>query len=462
MKKLKNLFWVTMGLLTVGFLAGSYAIAPIATGYPAKYLCSSVYVNKMHPDTVWQRYIQPENPIFKLVDYTINHESKTVEVRLYGWILPSRARFTEGCGCTLTDNADASPRAEPSRENVIPNRESDSLEWPLGTSIARLSGHEKIKREKLQERLEEEFIEWPNAPRKNTWGVAVVYKDQLWAERYMDGIDKYTPLLSWSASKSLTGTLAGRWFTLTGEHWDQRANLPRAAREAHSGITWKDLLQMQGGLEFSEVYQPFSDATRMLYESSNMALFASEKNQAYPAGTHWSYSSGTSNIISWLIKEKTGGTQGSFEQFARKEFLDVLGIPEAVFEYDASGTFVGSSYFHASPQSWLKIALLYKNKGDWFGRQLLSDEWIDFALRPASDSKGRYGAQIWLNRKTGKSDNQLFPKLPEDTFMFQGYQGQYIVVIPSWDLMVVRMGVMRDKSWSMEQLILEVAGIVKS
>lgn len=162
-----------------------------------------------------------------------------------------------------------------------------------------------------------------------------------------------------------------------------------------------------------------------------------------------------------MIKEKTGGNQTSFEQFARTEFLDVLGIHEAIFEYDGSGVFVGSSYFHASPHSWLKISILYKNKGKWFGNQLLSEEWVEFALRPASDSKGRYGAQIWLNKKAKATDKQLFPNLPEDTFMFQGYQGQYIVVIPSWDLMVARMGVMRDPHWKMEQLILDINNILE-
>lgn len=461
MKKRHKILSVIGSLLVLIFTLFTIAIAPIATGYPAKYMCSSVYVNTMNPDTVWTQYIQPENPIFRLVDYSIDEDSKTVEVKLYGLLLPSKAKFVTGCGCILVDEESDLSLNEIIRDVPI-NTQMDTLEWPLGSRTVVLSGENKLKQDKLKARIEKEFVEELNAPRKNTWGVAVAYKDQLWAESYMEGIDKHTPLLSWSASKSLTGTLAGRWFTLSGEHWEQKAELPAAESNNISAITWKDILQMQDGLAFSEVYQPFSDATEMLYESRNMALFASTKEQEFPAGTHWSYSSGTTNILSWLVKEKTGGNQTSFEQFARTEFLDVLGIHEAIFEYDGSGTFVGSSYFHASPQSWLKIGMLYKNKGKWFGTQLLSEEWVNFALRPASDSKGRYGAQIWLNKKTRPTDKQLFPKLPEDTFMFQGYQGQYIVVIPTWDLMVVRMGVMRDPHWKMEQLILDIMNILEN
>ncbi len=461
MKNRNKIALAIVSLLALIFIVFSITIAPIATGYPAKYLCSSVYVNKMNPDTVWSHYIKPENPIFRLVDYTIEEDSRTVEVKLYGLILPSRAKFTEGCGCTLLGEGD-----KILEKIITPDvaRKSglDSLEWPLGSRTAELSGINKLKQEKLKARIEQEFDELTNAPRKNTWAVAVVYDNQLWAERYMEGLNKYTPLLSWSASKSLTGTLAGRWFTLSGEHWEQKADLPVAEANNPSAITWKDLLQMQDGLSFSEVYQPFSDATTMLYKSDNMALYASAKKQAFQPGTHWSYSSGTTNILSWLVKGKAGGNQASFEQFARSQFLDLLGIDEAIFEYDGSGTFVGSSYFHASPQSWLKIGMLYKNRGKWLGNQLLSEEWVDFALSPASDSKGRYGAQIWLNKKTRLDDKQLFPSLPEDTFMFQGYQGQYIVVIPSWDLMVVRMGVMRDPQWKMEKLILDINDILEN
>lgn len=96
MKKLNKVIGISRAMLVASFMGGSIAIAPIATDYPAKYLFSSVYVNNIPPDTVWKHHIQAENRVFKLVDYSIDHDSKTVEVQLYGLLFPSRAVYTEG------------------------------------------------------------------------------------------------------------------------------------------------------------------------------------------------------------------------------------------------------------------------------------------------------------------------------------------------------------------------------
>ena len=129
----------------------------------------------------------------------------------------------------------------------------------------------------------------------------------------------------------------------------------------------------------------------------------------------------------------------------------------AIFEHDESGAFVGSSYFYASARDWLRFCLLYKNKGIWNGEQLLPKGWVDYSLRPTPHAPdGRYGAQIWLNAGEPGSDERLLPRLPDDTFAFEGYQDQWFIVIPSRGLMAARFGVSNGDNWSVEELLLGI------
>jgi CubicO group peptidase (beta-lactamase class C family) len=109
-----------------------------------------------------------------------------------------------------------------------------------------------------------------------------------------------------------------------------------------------------------------------------------------------------------------------------------------VLETDAHGYFVGSSYGYATARDWARFGQLYLQNGVWKGDSILPKEWVGYTVTAAPASKGRYGAQFWLNR------NRELPDVPEDMFSCQGHRGQRIFIIPSRQLVVVRLGFAED------------------
>lgn len=150
-------------------------------------------------------------------------------------------------------------------------------------------------------------------------------------------------------------------------------------------------------------------------------------------GSVWQYSSGTTNIVCNYIREVIEN-DSVYYALPRRELFDKTGMRSAIFETDASGNFIGSSYLYASMRDYVRYGLLYLNKGNWLGEQILPETWIDFTVTPADGSKGSYGAFFWLNK------SKDYPDVPEDMYSCRGHDGQYIFIIPSKDLVVVRTG----------------------
>jgi CubicO group peptidase (beta-lactamase class C family) len=130
----------------------------------------------------------------------------------------------------------------------------------------------------------------------------------------------------------------------------------------------------------------------------------------------------------------------------------------AVIQPDASGTFVGSSFMYATARDWARFGLLYAQDGVWKGKRILPENWVNYSRTPAAPKSG-YGAQFWLKvplyfRKEG-CDPVI---LPEDTFHAVGYQGQFVTIIPSRKLVIVRLGLTQLKgAWDHDVF---VAGIL--
>lgn len=190
---------------------------------------------------------------------------------------------------------------------------------------------------------------------------------------------------------------------------------------------------MKDGLDFTEEYVPDvgSDVIPMLFQEGkdDVAAFAEDRGLAHPPGTHWNYSSGTSNILSAIVGRAIGGGEQAVVAYMRRELLDPLGMRSADPRFDAAGTFIGSSYLFATARDFARFGLLYLRDGVWDGKRVLPAGWVDHARTTTEGSEGEYGAHWWL-RLVG-----------EDSFHCSGFQGQYIVCVPSRDLIVVRLGV---------------------
>jgi CubicO group peptidase (beta-lactamase class C family) len=204
-------------------------------------------------------------------------------------------------------------------------------------------------------------------------------------------------------------------------------------QDERSKITLNDLMQMQSGLKWNEDYGNRSDVTLMLHCESDMGHFALERPISYTAGTHWYYSSGSTNIVSKLIRRQFDN-DSAYYVFANNQLFNKIGMPDAVFEADPSGTRVGSSYLYATARDYARFGLLFMNDGVFNGERILPEGWVKYTTTAASASNGSYGSFFWLNR------SKRLPSVPEDMFACDGHDGQHIYILPTQELVIVILG----------------------
>jgi len=210
---------------------------------------------------------------------------------------------------------------------------------------------------------------------------------------------------------------------------------------------------MNSGLEWNEDYGNSSDVNNMLHKEGDMAKFSYSKPLEFTPDSVFEYSSGATNIVCLLIR-KAIGNDADYYAFPRKALFNKIGMRSAVFEVDASGTFVGSSYLYATIRDYTRFGLLYLNNGRWMGEQILPENWVEYSTTTANGSEGEYGAFFWLN-KAGTD----YPGVPRDMYCCRGHDGQFIYIIPSKELVIVRTGFSKKGEFDQNGFI---AGIIKA
>ena len=194
---------------------------------------------------------------------------------------------------------------------------------------------------------------------------------------------------------------------------------------------------MNSGLEWEEDYGKISDVTKMLFQAEDMSQSQIEKPAKYKPNSHWNYSSGTTNLLSGILR-KQFKTHQEYLDFWYSALIDKIGMHSMIVETDMAGNFLGSSYSWATTRDWAKFGLLYLHKGNWNGEQLFDESWAKYVATPTNTSNGIYGGHFWLNAGGD------YPDVPRDMYRCSGYQGQMIFIVPSADLVVVRMGLSED------------------
>jgi CubicO group peptidase (beta-lactamase class C family) len=263
----------------------------------------------------------------------------------------------------------------------------------------------------------------------------VVYKDQLVAERYRRDFTRSSKILGWSVAKSYTNAMAGLMVKEGKIDIYKPLNLDEWKGDERKNITLNNLLHMNSGLEFNEEYSKvmLTDVTTMLTKKGDMAHYAASKKQVVKPDSVWNYSGGSTNIIFRYIRSVLGNDSLYFA-FPYQALFSKTGMLNTIIEPDASGTFVGSSYVYATARDYARFGLLYLHNGNWYGEQLFPDDWVKYTTTPARGSEGDYGAHFWIN-SSGE-----FPGVPADLFYADGYDGQFIFIIPSKNLVVTRNG----------------------
>jgi CubicO group peptidase (beta-lactamase class C family) len=272
--------------------------------------------------------------------------------------------------------------------------------------------------------------------------VVVIHHGTLVAERYAAGINRDTRLQSWSMAKSFLHAALGLAIDDRRINPDTRAPVPewQNPHDPRRSITIRQLAQMTDGLDFEEDYgNATAEAMQMLFGGGrgDVGRAAAEAKLGAQPGTRWSYSSGSANILSRILRERLGG-RDAYRAHLYDRLFAPLGIKSAVPEFDASGTWIGSSYVHATARDFARFGLLYLRGGMWEGRQLIPADWVTAARTPTAASNGLYGALFWLNAIDGATGKPaITPLIPTDAFFARGFGGQLITIVPSRDAVIV-------------------------
>ncbi len=423
MKKIK---YVVIGIvLAVVVYGANYFIAraPIFTGYAAKDLASWTFLTQRTQQDIEKHDLSffPVNLSHNVID----KKNKTVTGTFLG-MAKQVAVYRQGLGCTLLADADmAEVKKQKMTEPVLPGNPQD-IYWPMGDKM-RDTVPPNVDLKKLKAAIDSAFN------KGNTRAVVVAYDTVFMREKYAPGFDKNTRILGWSMSKSITSALVGILVKRGKLDVNAPAPLKEWQNDRRKNIRLVDLLHQSSGLKWNEDYGDISDVTIMLYRKGNMAEFAIHHPAIYPPDSVWYYSSGNTNIVSEIIRRTIGNDQ-QYWNFPRKALFNKIGMRSAVLETDASGNFVGSSYTFATPRDWARFGLFYLEDGVWQGKRILPEGWVKFSRTPARKSKDQYGVQFWLNK--GTHEIKGYP----DIYYCDGFHGQRVYIIPSKDLVVVRMG----------------------
>lgn len=434
-----------LGLVALGILAGVIWLntstlgriyLPSGTGIVAKQTCSLAFVSGLDADRARALYLDPLlGDVSDLVGTEIDYEQGEVTASIFGLFFKQTAVHREGLGCTLV-HGDASF----DRDAAVPlSGQVDG--FVLNTQHA--EAHFDMNA--ISAGLDAAFAD----DGRNTLAVVILHQGELVAERYADGVTAQSPLHGWSMTKSVAATMAG---VLT--HRDlidvyAAGQIPSLREAGRPDITVDHLLRMTGGLagyENNDGTDPNSD---MLFTESDMATFAATRERIAEPGAVFDYQSGNTVLAGSALEEFLGDTPQEEIETIRAWLFEPLGMHHSILEPDESGTLMWSSYMYASARDWARLGQLYLDGGRApGGEQLIPQDWFDYVNERTPGSNDNYGSGFWM----------YDVGLPEDNFMMNGFQGQLGYIIPSEDLVVVRLGATNFRGDGSPQLVEAVIG----
>ncbi len=413
---------VVVGVLVVVIAAGTagyWYLRPLlrtGTGYAAHNACAL--------DVIARRPMTEDLPPNPLVPYLrIGPDAGGYRASVLGVLAAQRAWAVDGFGCTLAGQRPSFGAATSisAEANPLTGQPSPAAGPALRTALAHAFGDD---------------LDQGDRDRLGTRGVVVVQDGRIVAERYAPGFSAATPQLGWSMAKSVTSLLTGV-LVARGKVALSDDRLRPEWTDDRARITVEDLLRMRSGLAWDETYDLGTTITAMLYDQPDMASFVASQPLAHPVGSTQQYSSGSTNLLCSVLRERTG--QGA--DLPRAELLAPLGLASAVWEADATGTPVCSSYLWATPRDWATIGQFALADGVWNGRRLLPEGWMrqtTTTITPASAEDPNYAAGWWTN--VTASGAVVDARLPRDAYWASGHDGQLLYVVPSAKLVVVRLG----------------------
>lgn len=430
MKFIKMIGILIFIIVTVVFVL-NYPKLKLISGFTAKNMASSYFLANRNVKQI--NATDNNGPLTKLATTVVNKRVKTASSNVFGFSKKT-ALYRDGVGAVLVKN-------NLSNYNLAtvktPHRNFIKIErpYPFGNLPAIETRFSNINYKKLDSITKGCFVE--NNPNviKNTRSILVLYKGKIISEKYADGFNNQSLLQGWSITKSLLTTCFGILEKQQKFNIHQPIKVfPNWLKDARQHITTNHLLRMESGLEWQEDYGKICDVTQMLFDDTDVTIRPINKIVKTVPEKEFNYSSGTTNILSAVLKKQFNNEQ-DYLDYPYQKLIDKIGMHSMVLETDLHNNYVGSSYSWATTRDWAKFGQLMLDDGCWNGEQILSPNWVNYISTPNKSSNGEYGGHWWLNTK------EYMPNVPKDCFYADGYQGQRIFVIPSKDLVIVRFGV---------------------
>lgn len=398
----------------------------VGDGYAAKIVCSNVFIAGRDPEVVLAEDVQaPGNPALKLIRISVDRTAGIVSARILGLFAPNYALYRGALGCASVADGNFEAAASLPTMKVGDPANGDGL-WPDGGRV-----DIDVKSEVSQ------VIAKPSLGGPGMRAILVVKDGRVVAEKYADGFDATKPLIGWSMTKTVNAAIIGRLMLAGRMSFNDKDLLAKWHGDRRSRIRLRDLLAMESGLVFNEDYGAVTDVTRMLFLNPDMVALPQSAAQTQPAGKQFYYSTGTALLLSRIWMNRFAD-QNAALAYPRDALFSPLGMSSAVLEADEQGTFVGGSYLYATARDWARIGQFLLQDGVWKGQRLLPEGFVGAMRTGTAASDGAYTqVQAWL-AVPGGSSKQF--GLPDDTFWMLGHDGQSIAIVPSANLVVVRLG----------------------
>jgi CubicO group peptidase (beta-lactamase class C family) len=406
-------------------------------GY-AKVLCSAVFVSGRDPNEAARNsgYFLMPPEVEDKATWTIDRDAKIVRMSLGGLTREAKYYGDQGCIIHQKDNPRIFFTPVPVK-STLPD--AASTPWPMGDAAAGGPLPEGIDRAKLDAAVEAAFGD----PAALTAGFVVVHKGRIIAERYMPGITKDTQLESWSMGKSITSTLFALLVKDGTYTIDQPAPVPlwQQPGDPRAKIRNADLLHMSSGLRFIATQDPdytpdkgYPDHFFIYTGAVNVFEYSMNKPLQFPVNSEGRYRNCDPLTIGYLVKQAVTKRGEEYLTWPQRALFDRIGIRRQVLETDPYGNFIMTGYDYGTPRNWARLGMLYLQDGVWQGQRLLPEGWAKFVSTPAPAWKQPvYGGLFWINGDGGWN-------IPKDAYFMAGAGGQNTFIIPSHDLVVVRMG----------------------
>ena len=419
----------------------------VRQGQQAIFMCNGLFTSNRTLEQVFAQelaYLPEPVGTTEGGDYEIDRERKAVTIGSGHGAPKMRAAFREGIGCVvLAPNQDLDDiDGLPAIEIPPPAGDAAKIPWPDGDRTGPISLPPDVDAAALQAASDWAFDR--ESPQQVTVSLLVVHRGQIVHERYAEGVDMTTRTRTWSTAKSIASTLIGMLVDDGKLALDEPLGFDFLPAEAtapetdpRSAITLRHALNMSSGLQtVDNGEQEYAVGSGMSYwAGASSAEGARRRALIREPGANWDYENYDTLLAVYAMKRALGNEK-KYHEFPRKRLLDPIGMRNTLLSTDRFGDFVLSSQVYTNARDLARFGLLYLRNGLWNGERLLSEDWIGFVRTPAPSTADRgnfYGGQFWLvpDERTD---------VPKDAYSTAGNRGQYVVIVPSRDLVIVRRG----------------------